>query len=139
MSSRSPSFCYIVSWKYIFTKTILSFYKTKVVGKATGDDASVDEKYLIATSEQPIAAFHRGEWLDQNELPKKYGGTSTCFRQEVGAHGRDTRGIFRVHQFEKVQFLDKTWRAKKNHDMLSYDMQKKSRFNQRRRWGCRRR
>ena len=126
MSSRSPSFCYIVSWRYIFTKTILSFYKTKVVGKATGHDSSVDEKYLIVTS-------------DQNELPKKYGGTSTCFRQEVGAHGRDTRGIFRVHQFEKVQFLDKTWRAKKNHDMLSYDMQKKSRFNQRRRWGCRRR
>lgn len=76
----------------------------QVVGKGTTEDGSVDEKYLIATSEQPIAAFHRGEWLDQNDLPKKYGGTSTCFRQEVGAHGRDTRGIFRVHQFEKVRY-----------------------------------
>ncbi|CAB4025690.1 Serine--tRNA ligase, cytoplasmic, partial [Paramuricea clavata] len=77
----------------------------KVVGKGTAEDGTVDEKYLIATSEQPIAAFHRGEWLDQNDLPKKYGGTSTCFRQEVGAHGRDTRGIFRVHQFEKVSCI----------------------------------
>ena len=79
---------------------------SQVVGKGTVEDA--DEKYLIATSEQPIADFHRGEWLDQHELPKKYGGTSTCFRQEVGAHGRDTRGIFRVHQFEKVSFVIKS-------------------------------
>jgi seryl-tRNA synthetase len=77
-------------------------FSSQVVGKGSAEDGTVDEKYLIATSEQPIAAFHRGEWLDQNDLPKKYGGTSTCFRQEVGAHGRDTRGIFRVHQFEKV-------------------------------------
>lgn len=40
--------------------------------------------------------------MDKNDLPKKYSGFSSCFRQEVGAHGRDTRGIFRVHQFEKV-------------------------------------
>lgn len=66
-------------------------------------DESVDEKYLIATSEQPIAAFHRDEWLNPNSLPIKYAGMSTCFRQEVGSHGRDTRGIFRVHQFEKVE------------------------------------
>lgn len=77
----------------------------KVVGKGSEkeDDQSVEEKYLIATSEQPIAAFHRGEWMDTHELPKKYCGISTCFRQEVGSHGRDTRGIFRVHQFEKVE------------------------------------
>lgn len=62
----------------------------------------MEEKYLIATSEQPIAAFHRGEWLAESALPIKYAGISTCFRQEVGSHGRDTRGIFRVHQFEKV-------------------------------------
>lgn len=62
----------------------------------------MEEKYLIATSEQPIAAFHRGEWIAENTLPIKYAGISTCFRQEVGSHGRDTRGIFRVHQFEKV-------------------------------------
>merc|ERR1712228_410375 len=59
--------------------------------------------YLIATSEQPIAAFHRDEWISEGLLPIKYAGLSTCFRQEVGSHGRDTRGIFRVHQFEKIE------------------------------------
>jgi serine--tRNA ligase len=73
-----------------------------------------EEKYLIATSEQPIAALHRNEWLNPSNLPLKYAGLSTCFRQEAGAHGRDTRGIFRVHQFEKVeQFIisapSKSW------------------------------
>jgi seryl-tRNA synthetase len=62
-----------------------------------------DEKYLIATSEQPICAFHRGEWLLEKELPKRYAGFSTCFRKEAGSHGRDAWGIFRVHQFEKVE------------------------------------
>jgi seryl-tRNA synthetase len=77
----------------------------KVTGKASEreDDAAVDEKFLIATSEQPIAAFHRGERLDLKELPIRYGGVSECFRQEVGSHGRDTRGIFRVHQFKKIE------------------------------------
>jgi len=77
----------------------------KVVGKRSEveGDTETDEKYLIATSEQPIAAFHMNEWLDSKELPKRYCGYSSCFRQEVGSHGRDTRGIFRVHQFEKVE------------------------------------
>jgi len=77
----------------------------KVVGKRSEveGDTEVEEKYLIATSEQPIAAFHMNEWLNEKELPKKYCGFSTCFRQEVGSHGRDTRGIFRVHQFEKIE------------------------------------
>ncbi len=44
----------------------------------------------------------RDEWMEPKDLPKRYIGFSTCFRQEVGSHGRDTRGIFRVHQFEKV-------------------------------------
>jgi len=61
------------------------------------------EKYLIATSEQPISAFHMDEWLDPKQLPLKYTGVSTCFRKEAGAHGKDTWGIFRVHQFEKVE------------------------------------
>ncbi|CAM9418415.1 unnamed protein product [Choristocarpus tenellus] len=61
------------------------------------------EKYLIATSEQPMCAFHQGEWLTETELPLRYGGVSTCFRKEAGAHGKDTWGIFRVHQFEKVE------------------------------------
>ncbi|XP_019401843.1 PREDICTED: serine--tRNA ligase, cytoplasmic [Crocodylus porosus] len=77
----------------------------KVIGKGSerSDDSSIDEKYLIATSEQPIAALHRDEWLKPEDLPIKYAGLSTCFRQEVGSHGRDTRGIFRVHQFEKIE------------------------------------
>uniref|UniRef100_A0AC35TXP7 Serine--tRNA ligase n=1 Tax=Rhabditophanes sp. KR3021 TaxID=114890 RepID=A0AC35TXP7_9BILA len=62
-----------------------------------------EDKYLIATSEQPIAAFHKDEWLHPDTLPIKYAGYSTCFRQEAGSHGRDTRGIFRVHQFEKIE------------------------------------
>ncbi|GIX83310.1 hypothetical protein CEXT_657741 [Caerostris extrusa] len=76
----------------------------KVICKSSEKgDGSVDEKYLIATSEQPIAAFHRDEWVAIESLPIRYAGISTCFRQEVGSHGRDTRGIFRVHQFEKVE------------------------------------
>ncbi|GBP27282.1 hypothetical protein EVAR_77296_1 [Eumeta japonica] len=77
----------------------------KVIGKGSENkgDTIVEEKYLIATSEQPIAAFHRDEWLSESSLPIRYAGLSTCFRQEVGSHGRDTRGIFRVHQFEKVE------------------------------------
>uniref|UniRef100_A0A8C5M8X8 serine--tRNA ligase n=1 Tax=Leptobrachium leishanense TaxID=445787 RepID=A0A8C5M8X8_9ANUR len=77
----------------------------KVIGKGSekSDDTSTDEKYLIATSEQPIAALHRDEWLRPEDLPIRYAGISTCFRQEVGSHGRDTRGIFRVHQFEKIE------------------------------------
>jgi len=61
-----------------------------------------DEKYLIATSEQPISAFHMDEWLGAEVLPKKYAGYSTCFRREAGAHGKESWGVFRVHQFEKV-------------------------------------
>merc|ERR1719195_437653 len=92
----------------------------KVVGKGSEnkEDTSIDEKYLIATSEQTIAAFHRDEWISEGALPIKYAGLSTCFRQEVGSHGRDTRGIFRVHQFEKIeQFVitsphdDESWKT----------------------------
>jgi seryl-tRNA synthetase len=77
----------------------------KVIGKSSEQkgDNSTDEKYLIATSEQPIAAFHRDEWLAAEMLPIRYAGLSSCFRQEVGSHGRDTMGIFRVHQFEKIE------------------------------------
>lgn len=73
----------------------------KIVSSKGAEDT--EEKYLIATSEQPIAALHLNEWINANSLPLKYGGLSTCFRQEVGSHGRDTRGIFRVHQFEKIE------------------------------------
>ena len=66
-------------------------------------DTSISENYLIATSEQPIAAYHYDEGLATERLPIKYAGLSYCFRQEVGSHGRDTTGIFRVKQFQKVE------------------------------------
>jgi len=69
--------------------------------KVTGE--GTQEKYLIATSEQPICCFHMNEWLDPKSLPLRYAGFSTCFRKETGSHGRDTLGIFRVHQFEKLE------------------------------------
>jgi seryl-tRNA synthetase len=62
-----------------------------------------EDLYLIATSEQPISAYHRKEWLTPEELPLRYAGCSTCFRKEAGSHGRDAWGIFRIHQFEKVE------------------------------------
>jgi seryl-tRNA synthetase len=62
-----------------------------------------DQKYLIATSEQPLCAFHKGEWLEEVTLPLRYGGVSMCFRKEAGSSGKDNWGIFRVHQFEKVE------------------------------------
>ncbi|KAL5989224.1 hypothetical protein ACLOJK_010114 [Asimina triloba] len=68
--------------------------------KVTGDG---DDKYLIATAEQPLCAYHLGEWIQPSQLPIRYAGYSTCFRKEAGSHGRDTLGIFRVHQFEKVE------------------------------------
>lgn len=92
----------------------------KVIGKGSerNEDKEMEEKYLIATSEQPIAAFHRNEWIPESALPIRYAGISTCFRQEVGSHGRDTRGIFRVHQFEKVEQFCLT----SPHDNKSWEM-----------------
>jgi seryl-tRNA synthetase len=69
-----------------------------VIYKIDGEDL-----YLLATSEHALNAFHFGEILDGKTLPLRYGGVSPCFRKEAGAHGRDTKGIFRVHQFEKVE------------------------------------
>jgi seryl-tRNA synthetase len=74
----------------------------KVSGK-TDDPEGVTESYLIATSEQPICGYHRNEWIDDKALPFRYAGISTCFRKEAGSSGRDIRGIFRVHQFEKIE------------------------------------
>ena len=62
-----------------------------------------EDLFLIATSEQTLAALHRGEIIDEKTLPRKYCGISSCFRKEAGSHGRDTLGIFRVHQFEKIE------------------------------------
>src|SRR5213078_4527806 len=64
-----------------------------------------DELYLVGTSEVPLAAMRTGEILDPDELPLRYAGYSTCFRREAGAAGKDTRGMFRVHQFDKVEMF----------------------------------
>ncbi|KAL1975319.1 hypothetical protein VTN31DRAFT_3711 [Thermomyces dupontii] len=84
--------------------------------KVTESEDKSTDKYLIATSEQPISALHAGEWLQDKDLPIKYAGYSTCYRKEAGAHGKDAWGVFRVHQFEKVeQFVftkpDDSWKA----------------------------
>jgi len=69
-----------------------------MIYKVEGEDL-----YLIGTAEHPIAGLHAGEILDGRALPLRYAGVSPCFRKEAGAHGKDTKGIFRVHQFEKVE------------------------------------
>ena len=64
-----------------------------------------DDLYLVGTSEVALASMHAGEILDAAELPIRYAGFSPCFRREAGAAGKDTRGVFRVHQFDKVEMF----------------------------------
>jgi seryl-tRNA synthetase len=64
-----------------------------------------DDMYLVGTAEVPLAAFHMDEILDASSLPLRYAGFSPCFRREAGSHGKDTRGIFRVHWFDKVEMF----------------------------------
>ena len=64
-----------------------------------------DDLYLVGTSEVPLAGLHLDELLEPEDLPLRYAGYSPCFRREAGAHGKDTRGILRVHQFEKVELF----------------------------------
>ncbi|KPI21802.1 Seryl-tRNA synthetase [Actinobacteria bacterium OK074] len=64
-----------------------------------------DDFYLVGTSEVPLAAYHMDEILDAERLPLRYAGFSPCFRREAGTYGKDTRGIFRVHQFDKVEMF----------------------------------
>ncbi len=72
------------------------------------------ELFLVGTSEVALAALHRGEIVDADALPLRYAGFSTCFRREAGTYGKDTRGIFRVHQFDKAEMFsftrpDRSW------------------------------
>ena len=74
------------------------------------DEANVyrtepDDLYLVGTSEIPLAALHMGEILDEADLPLRYAGYSTCFRREAGSYGKDLGGMFRVHQFDKVEMF----------------------------------
>ena len=64
-----------------------------------------DDVYLVGTSEVPLAAMHMDETLPADKLPLRYAGYSTCFRREAGTYGKDTRGIIRVHQFDKVEMF----------------------------------
>ena len=64
-----------------------------------------DDLFLIGTSEVALAGLHRGERLERDSLPVRYAGFSSCFRREAGTYGKDTRGIFRVHQFDKVEMF----------------------------------
>lgn len=79
-----------------------------------------EDLYLIATAEQTLAALHRDEIINPDQLPLRYCALSTCFRKEAGSHGKDTLGIFRVHQFEKIeQFIFSTPEdSKKEHEKL---------------------
>lgn len=64
-----------------------------------------DNLFLVGTSEVPLSGIHRGETIPADQFPKKYCGFSSCFRREAGTYGKDTRGIFRVHQFDKVEMF----------------------------------
>lgn len=64
-----------------------------------------DDLYLVGTSEVPLAGYHSGEIIDLSGGPKRYAGWSSCFRREAGSYGKDTRGIIRVHQFDKIEMF----------------------------------
>jgi seryl-tRNA synthetase len=83
-------------------------------------EVSGDELFLIGTSEVTLAALHADQILAENDLPIRYAGFSTCFRREAGAAGKDTRGIFRVHQFDKVEMFSFVLpdRSAEEHDRL---------------------
>ncbi len=83
-------------------------------------EVTADELHLVGTSEVPLAGLHRGDRLNAEDLPLRYAGFSSCFRREAGTYGKDTRGIFRVHQFDKVEMFiwaspDKSW---EEHELL---------------------
>ncbi|CAL9487290.1 Serine--tRNA ligase [Streptomyces sp. enrichment culture] len=80
---------------------------TGFLGQASQDvyHLDKDDLYLVGTSEVALAAYHMDEILEADRLPLRYAGFSPCFRREAGSHGKDTRGIFRVHQFDKVEMF----------------------------------
>ncbi|GAB3705720.1 serine--tRNA ligase [Mariniluteicoccus flavus] len=81
---------------------------TGYLGQGSGDDVyhlPADDLYLVGTSEVALAAYHAGEILEGESLPRQYVGYSPCFRREAGSYGKDTRGIFRVHWFDKVEMF----------------------------------
>ncbi len=83
---------------------------TGFLGQAAADVYSLpaDDLYLVGTSEVPLAAYHADEILDAGSLPRRYAAFSPCYRREAGSYGKDTRGIFRVHWFDKVEMFTYT-------------------------------
>ena len=83
---------------------------TGFLGQAADDVYRIEgqDTYLVGTSEVPLAAYHSDEILDAETLPRRYVAFSPCFRKEAGSHGKDTRGIFRVHWFDKVEMFTYT-------------------------------
>lgn len=79
-----------------------------------------DDLYLVGTSEQSIGAMHMDEVLDLGDLPRRYVGFSTCFRREAGSYGKDTKGILRVHQFDKVEMFSfcEPGKSREEHDFI---------------------
>jgi seryl-tRNA synthetase len=73
-----------------------------------------DNLYLVGTAEQPLGAFHMDEMLSEKELPLRYVGYSSCFRREAGSYGKDTKGLIRMHQFEKIEMF--SWTTPENSD-----------------------
>ncbi|MEV8003707.1 serine--tRNA ligase [Streptomyces parvus] len=85
-----------------------------------------DDYYLVGTSEVPLAAYHMDEIIDAGKLPLRYAGFSPCFRREAGTYGKDTRGIFRVHQFDKVEmfsYVDPTDAEAEHRRLLEWEKQ----------------
>jgi seryl-tRNA synthetase len=90
-------------------------------GFLPGDEAQIyktaeDDLYMVGTAEVPLAALHMGEIIDETQLPLRYAGYSTCFRREAGTYGKDLGGMFRVHQFDKVEMFmfttpESSWEA----------------------------
>jgi seryl-tRNA synthetase len=80
---------------------------TGFLGQAAADvyHLEKDDYYLVGTSEVPLAAYHMDEIIEADALPLRYAGYSPCYRREAGSYGKDTRGIFRVHQFDKVELF----------------------------------
>jgi seryl-tRNA synthetase len=83
---------------------------TGFLGQAADDVYRIEgqDTYLVGTSEVPLAAYHSDEILDAESLPRRYVAFSPCFRKEAGSHGKDTRGIIRVHWFDKVEMFSYT-------------------------------
>jgi seryl-tRNA synthetase len=83
-----------------------------------------EDLYLVGTSEVPLAAYHMDEVIDADRLPLRYAGWSTCFRKEAGSYGKDTRGILRVHQFDKIEmfsYVDPADAAAEHQRLLAWE------------------